>query len=105
MNQIRTPEGYQTLGTSSAFTASGAIAPGTTYASMNAVGGTTLDLPAATAIGGSLLVFENLSATQTVDLNAAAGETINGAASVTIASSTAVLVVRSGADAVRAVEL
>jgi len=106
MTQIRTPEGYQNLGTQSAFTDSGEIPVGTRYASMDAAAATGLKLPPATSIGGSFIVVENLSAANTVDLAAASGDTINGgAAPVTVAVSSSVMVLRSGLTDVRVIEL
>jgi len=49
MTQIRTPEGFQNLGTQAAFTQNGEIPVGTRYASMDAVAATGLKLPPATA--------------------------------------------------------
>jgi len=105
MTQIRTPEGFQNLGTQAAFTASGEIPVGTRYASMDAIAAAGLKLPPATAIGGSFIVVENLSGANTVDLSAASGETINGgAAPVTVAVSSSVMVLRSGPTDVRVIE-
>jgi len=106
MTQIRTPEGYQDLGTQSAFTGDGEIAPGTAYASVDAAASADVTLPAATAIGGATLIVENLSAVNTINIVAAAGETVNGGAAVlAVPVSTAVLIVRSGPTALRLIEL
>lgn len=106
MTQIRTPEGFQNLGTQAAFTTDATITPGTTYASSDAIAGADITLPPATAIGGSTLIVENLSAANTINVLAAAGETVNGGSAVlAVPVSTAVLIVRSGPQATRLIEL
>jgi len=93
--QIRTPEGYQAQGAQSAFTAAGTIQPGTTYAS--STGGADLTLPSAEAVGGTMIIIDNIDGAATCNLVAAAGETIDGAASVIVGAAATLVVFRTGA--------
>lgn len=97
--QIRTPEGFQPQGAQSAFAADGTIPVGASYAS--STGGADLTLPSAEAVGGSMIVVDNLDGVATFNLVASAGETIDGAASVIVGASATLLVYRTGATELR----
>ena len=97
--QIRTPEGYQAMGAQAAFTANGAIQPGATYVSITS--GALVTLPSAEAIGGGILIIENLDGAAAGGIEAAAGESIDGTPSIILGAGDRTLIVRTGPTAVR----